>query len=565
MSIQTVEIRQFAGPATVELSNVGIPEIVEVRQGPQGPQGTQGIQGATGATGAAGPNEVTSATTTNFTANAVLISNGTNIASLATSTGGNHASDSGKIAVYGSSGELQCSTYLVIASPPVLGSNTVLNSTADEPRDINFPNASGTLALTSDIFDSVTSATTTDFTSGEVMFANSGFAGSLSRSGIDTRTSFPNDDVTAATHLATRGALVRRNATNGRISLERLNVETEYGTVSIQGDATRETPIINLQNGTISFGGTVTVSPGDGNGSFTMPKAISNVDTKLRCSPIVLSSGSFVAAIGQDHIVTATATLTDPTPSEGAWFRVIVRNGTATVGGTAYATSGTIIERSYHSGAWANRVYNETPVLAANVATFLQTPSSANLAAAVTDETGSGSLVFGTSPTLNNPTASTSSASTPALIASGPTTGVDTVQIRGTTTSSFSSIGLIDSGGTQRASFGYGGSTASSYASTAFFNAGGGIPFTFGIAGNEGFRLSASRGVSIGTTTDAGFGNLIVQGVGTFNGNQIRVVTSQTPASATATGSTGTICWDANYIYVCTATNTWKRTAIATW
>lgn len=42
--------------------------------------------------------------------------------------------------------------------------------------------------------------------------------------------------------------------------------------------------------------------------------------------------------------------------------------------------------------------------LGANVATFLATPSSANLASAVTDETGSGSLVFGTSPTVNNPT-----------------------------------------------------------------------------------------------------------------------------------------------------------------
>ena len=41
--------------------------------------------------------------------------------------------------------------------------------------------------------------------------------------------------------------------------------------------------------------------------------------------------------------------------------------------------------------------------LGANVATFLATPSSANLASAVTDETGSGSLVFATSPTLVTP------------------------------------------------------------------------------------------------------------------------------------------------------------------
>lgn len=41
--------------------------------------------------------------------------------------------------------------------------------------------------------------------------------------------------------------------------------------------------------------------------------------------------------------------------------------------------------------------------LAANVATFLATPSSANLAAAITDETGSGATVFATSPTLITP------------------------------------------------------------------------------------------------------------------------------------------------------------------
>ena len=41
--------------------------------------------------------------------------------------------------------------------------------------------------------------------------------------------------------------------------------------------------------------------------------------------------------------------------------------------------------------------------LGANVATFLATPSSANLISAVTDETGTGALVFATSPTLVTP------------------------------------------------------------------------------------------------------------------------------------------------------------------
>jgi hypothetical protein len=42
--------------------------------------------------------------------------------------------------------------------------------------------------------------------------------------------------------------------------------------------------------------------------------------------------------------------------------------------------------------------------LGSGIATFLGTPSSANLATAVTDETGSGSLVFATSPTIASPT-----------------------------------------------------------------------------------------------------------------------------------------------------------------
>ena len=44
--------------------------------------------------------------------------------------------------------------------------------------------------------------------------------------------------------------------------------------------------------------------------------------------------------------------------------------------------------------------------LGSGVATFLAVPSSANLASTITDETGSGALVFGTSPTISTPTIS---------------------------------------------------------------------------------------------------------------------------------------------------------------
>ena len=42
-------------------------------------------------------------------------------------------------------------------------------------------------------------------------------------------------------------------------------------------------------------------------------------------------------------------------------------------------------------------------------------------------------------------------------------------------------------------------------------------------------------------------------------------LTLHTPSSAAATGTAGTIAWDTDYLYVCTATNNWERVAIATW
>jgi hypothetical protein len=264
---------------------------------------------------------------------------------------------------------------------------------------------------------------------------------------------------------------------------------------------------------------------------------------------------------------------------------VIVRNGAATVGGTAYATSGTIIERSYHSGAWANRVYNETPVLAANVATFLQTPSSANLAAAVTDETGTGSLCFATSPTIVTPTISRSGNGTVTTFqdGSGKTVTVETasfgtqVSINGTggtlgayltlngqNESWVNVISLTNTTDLRWMRFGNGSNAQRDRFSIQRLNDIATIirATPFSLANNaptNSFYMHTSGGVSYGNTTDPGAGNIIL------NGNQIIIGTAQTPASATAAGTAGTICWDANYIYVCTATNTWKRTAISTW
>ena len=68
--------------------------------------------------------------------------------------------------------------------------------------------------------------------------------------------------------------------------------------------------------------------------------------------------------------------------------------------------------------------------------------------------------------------------------------------------------------------------------------------------------LVVSGGVGVAGAVNVG-GNLTVVGS--------TIIATQTPASAAASGTAGTIAWDSSYIYVCTATNTWKRVAIATW
>ena len=59
--------------------------------------------------------------------------------------------------------------------------------------------------------------------------------------------------------------------------------------------------------------------------------------------------------------------------------------------------------------------------LGSGVATFLAVPSSANLASTITDETGSGALVFGTSPTITTPTISNLTLSDSQIVFEGVT------------------------------------------------------------------------------------------------------------------------------------------------
>jgi hypothetical protein len=180
-----------------------------------------------------------------------------------------------------------------------------------------------------------------------------------SRSGIDSRTSFPNADVTAATTNATPNTLVRRNefgdATFGGIAGDVLDVREAYISETYWVGN-----VFNYSGGAAGSGA-IAHRTALGLTSLATTTAGTGVTTALAIN--VGSSGAFVVnggALG--------------TPSSGT-----LTNATGLPISTGVAGLGS------------------------GVATFLATPTSANLAAAVTDETGSGSLVLANSPTITSP------------------------------------------------------------------------------------------------------------------------------------------------------------------
>lgn len=86
-----------------------------------------------------------------------------------------------------------------------------------------------------------------------------------------------------------------------------------------------------------------------------------------------------------------------------------------------------------------------------------------------------------------------------------------------------------------------------------------------GISGELQFR-----GHTITFWTNSGLSEvaeILSNGNWDFKNNQLTnfTVAANTPSSASDTGTAGEIAYDSDYIYICVATNTWKRAGLATW
>lgn len=143
-------------------------------------------------------------------------------------------------------------------------------------------------------------------------------------------------------------------------------------------------------------------TPGTGF-NITVPTPVSEQQWILFQPAGTLATGTLTFPLntqtpdGTEILITSTQTITS--------FTININGAAAIFGAITTLLTGTAIRYRYYqaTNSWYNISSDEFSVLSGPVQTFLSNPTSANLAAAVTDETGSGSLVFANTPTLVSP------------------------------------------------------------------------------------------------------------------------------------------------------------------
>ena len=192
----------------------------------------------------------------------------------------------------------------------------------------------------------------------------------------------------------TTGAVVRVTAAglSGSVGVD------SFRTISIGGvggsggpvEADSSTDTLNISSSDTNL----TIVGDSGTDTITFDFSNSPIFTHITASGNISASGNLTvtgnSTIGGNLIVTGSTTLGDAIGDS-----VTVNAQTVAL---ANQLSATALSSTMLVITSSNRVATQT--LGAGVATFLNTASSANLAAAVTDKTGTGTLVFSASPTF---------------------------------------------------------------------------------------------------------------------------------------------------------------------
>jgi hypothetical protein len=153
--------------------------------------------------------------------------------------------------------------------------------------------------------------------------------------------------------------------------------------------------------------------------NITVPTPVSNQQWMLLQPAGTLASGTITLPLntgvpdGTEVLITSTQEITT--------FAISLNGATAIYGAVTTLAAGSAFAIRYYQATNSWYALNTTLIFATGIQSWLGNPSSANLRAAMTDETGTGLLVFNTSPalttpTITNPTVTTGTFTSPTLV-----------------------------------------------------------------------------------------------------------------------------------------------------